>query len=370
MNNIIRRMSSFLIMFLVLYGLMLASILLPDREYSTTENKFLSSFPSLSFKSLTNGTFEERYDTYVSDQIPGRDIWIAVKSLAETALLRTENNSVIYGSDGYLFQKYLSFSREDLEENISALNAFASKASAPVYVTAVPSAYAVLSDKLPEGVPFADQRSVISGELGGLLKGCTYIDILQPLDRHSSQYIYYRTDHHWTTDGAWIAYNAICAHLGLESFIREDKNAHEADGFLGTSYSRSRRSGQQSDTILYYTVDAVLTADGVQHSSVYDFTKLYKRDKYAMFLYGNGAERVLESPQAAGKKHSLLVIKDSYADCMVPFFTSNYETVTCIDPRYYSGSFAALASGEWDDILILFGFEDLAGEPSILKLGF
>lgn len=371
MKNILRQMRSFLILFIVLYGLMLASVLMPDREYSSSENKYLSSFPSFSFKALVNGTFGERYGTYVSDQLPGRDTWITVKSLAETAMLRTENNGVIYGSDSYLFQKYLSFSSEDLSENISSVNTFASRASDPVSVIVVPSAYTVLTDRLPEGVPFADQRSVISG--GGLEKmftGCTYIDILPSLDRHSSEYIYYRTDHHWTTDGAWIAYNVLCTHLGMESFSRDEKNAHEAEGFLGTSYSKCKRSGQQADVIRYYTVDAVLTADGAGHDSLYDFTKLYERDKYAMFLYGNGAERVIESAPGAGKKGKLLVIKDSFADCMIPFLTSNYETITCIDPRYYSGSFAALASGEYDDILIIFGFEDLAGESSILKLGF
>jgi hypothetical protein len=89
-----------------------------------------------------------------------------------------------------------------------------------------------------------------------------------------------------------------------------------------------------------------------------------------MFLYGNGAERQIESSQGGGKKRSLLVIKDSFADCMIPFLTHNYESITCIDPRYYSGSFSSLAEGDYEDILIVFGFEDLAGESSIMKLGF
>ncbi|MBP0969586.1 MAG: hypothetical protein J5744_05505 [Oscillospiraceae bacterium] len=374
MKKTIRPIRSFLILFLILYGLLIASVILPDREYSSTENKYLATLPSVSLKSVLNGSFAERYDTYVSDQLPGRDSWIALRSVSESFLLRTENNGVVYGEDGYLFQKYTSFVEEDLRDNIGAINCFSSKASAPVYVVIVPSSYTVLGDLLPEGAPFADQRSVMengqTGKLGSLFSGCSYIDILSALDRHSDEYIYYRTDHHWTTDGAWLAYNVLCTHLGLDSFSRSSGKAYESEGFLGTSYSRCRRSGQIADIIKYYPFDAVLTEGGNTHDSIYDYTKLSTRDRYAMFLYGNGAERKIESAPGAGKKGSLLVIKDSFADCLIPFLTNNYETITCIDPRYWSGSFSSLAAEGYDDILILFGFEDLAGESSILKLGF
>lgn len=374
MKRLIKPMRSFLILFLILYGLMLSSILIPDREYSTSENKYLSEMPSFSLKSLLNGTFFTRYGDYVSDHIPGRDLLIAVRSVTESVFLKTENNGVIYGKDGFLFQKFGSYSEEDLMDNISAVNSFAAKASAPVTVMIVPSSYTILTDKLPDGAQFADQKSILSADnsdgLGHMLSGCLYVDVLPVLDRHSDEYIYYRTDHHWTTDGSWLAYNVLCTHLGLDAFVREKAKAFESDGFLGTSYSKCRRYGQQSDTVRYYGVDAVLTENGITHETVYDFTKLSLRDKYAMFLYGNGAEKLIESGPGAGKKHSLLVIKDSYADCMVPFLTSNYETITCIDPRYWSGSFSALVSEAYDDILIIFGFEDLAGESSIMKLGF
>ena len=132
-------MRSFLILFLVLYGLMLASILIPDREYSTTENKYLAELTVLTVNGLLNGSFTGRYGEYVSDHLPWRDQWIALRSLVESALLKTENNGVVYGSDGFLFQKYSSFSGEMLRENIGAVNTFAEKASAPVTVMIVPS---------------------------------------------------------------------------------------------------------------------------------------------------------------------------------------------------------------------------------------
>ena len=157
-------MRSFLILFLILYGLMLSSILIPDREYSTSENKYLSEMPSFSLKSLLNGTFFTRYGDYVADHIPGRDLLIAVRSVTESVFLKTENNGVIYGKDGFLFQKFGSYSEEDLMDNISAVNSFAAKASAPVTVMIVPSSYTVLSDKLPDGAQFADQKSILSAD--------------------------------------------------------------------------------------------------------------------------------------------------------------------------------------------------------------
>ncbi len=374
MNKTLRAIRSFLILFLILYILLVTAAVSPDRTYSESENKYLSQFPEVSLKGIFSGSFEEKYGDYVSDQFPGRDTWIAVKSIAESALLKTENNGVVYGKDGYLFQRFDSFDQSDLDDNVMSISSFAEKASAPVTVMIVPSSYCVLSDKLPTNAPFADQRSLLEngseGFLGSKFAGCSYVDALSVLDRHNDEYIYYMTDHHWTTDGAWYAYNALCSHLGLEAFDHSSGSSHVSEGFLGTSYSKCKKIRQQADSLKYYNVSAVLTEGTNRHDTVYDFTKLSSRDKYAMFLYGNGPERKIESSPGSGKKRSLLVIKDSFADCMIPFLTHNYESITCVDPRYYADSFTSLASGDYDDILILFGFEDLAAESSILKLGF
>jgi len=366
-------MGAFLLLFAVLYALMTASLLLPDRTYSEMENKYMAELPAFTFKSLFNGTFMERYNTYVSDQLPGRDLWISLRSLTESLFLKTENSGVVYGDDGYLFQKFTSYDKGVLEENVSAIADFCSRTDAHCSVMVVPSSYTVLQDKVPAGVLLADERSVLSPEadtFSSLGDNCSVINVLSTLDRHSSEYIYYRTDHHWTTDGAWYAYNTLCVSLALDSVYPDQKRAHETPGFLGTSYTKCKKAGQQSDILKHYAFDAVLTADGNTHDTIYDYTKLTGRDKYAMFLYGNGAERNVVSGPAEGKKTSLLVIKDSFADCLIPFLTTNYENITCIDPRYYSGSFSQLLEGEYDDVLIIFGFEDLATDSSILKLGF
>lgn len=361
-------------MFALLYGMMLISIIMPDKVYSEAENKYLSTMPSPSFKSILNGTFQDKYATYVSDQMPLRDTWINLKSLSESAMLKTENNGIIYGKDGYLFQRFMNIDNETLDDNIDAVNRFIEKATCPVHVMIVPSSYSVLSDKLPANLTLADQTSLLdvqdSGNILERFQNCDVIDLLTSLSHHKDEYIYYRTDHHWTTQGAWYAYNALCASLGADSYLPDEDRSHTVEGFLGTSYSRCKKTGQQTDSITYYDFNAVLTESDVKHDTIYDYTKLSTRDKYAMFLYGNGAERQIESAPGDNKKPSALIIKDSFADSLIPFLTMHYESITCIDPRYYSGSFTELAERGFDDIIIIFGFEDLSGEASIMKLGF
>ena len=373
MKRVFTSLRAFLVLFIVLYLLFLSSLVLPDRSFSESENKYLSPLPAISFRSILNGSFMEKYDNYVSDQFPVRDAWIRIKSLTESVLMKTENNGVVFGKDGYLFQRF-TYDSKVLEENINAIDTLGNRSSVPVSVLIVPSSYTVLSDKLPDGVVLADQRSYLehgeSGPIGTLLPHCSVIDVLSVLDRHNDEYIYYRTDHHWTTYGAWYAYNLFCASNGLDATVPDEKASHTTEGFLGTSYYKCLKAGQRPDTLTYYDCDAAVTADGSEHESIYDLTKLNTRDKYSVFLYGNGAERRISSPPGVGKKANLLVIKDSYADCMIPFLCSNYENITCVDPRYYSGSFETLVSEGYDDILIIFGFEDLATETSLLKLGF
>ncbi|MDO5137342.1 MAG: DHHW family protein, partial [Oscillospiraceae bacterium] len=137
-----------------------------------------------------------------------------------------------------------------------------------------------------------------------------------------------------------------------------------------TSYSKCKKVGTLPDTISYFPFDATISYDGKTYPGIYDFTKLTTRDKYAMFLYGNHAESLVESEESRDKKGSLLIIKDSYADSMIPFLTRNYSSITCIDPRYYLGSIQELAKGDYDDILILLGFENLSGEGNWVKLSF
>ena len=366
----VKRVPSFVILFVTLFVLLLLSILLPKQTYSENENKYLAQMPKFSFRTFWNGDFGTKYGTYLADQFPGRSAWISAKSVAESLLLKTENNGIVYGKDGYMFPKFQSYDEETYWDNLMAIRDFGREADAPVYVLVVPSAYTVLTDYVPSGLPVVDERTAMNNGLSILSAECDVIYVWNELEEAQHDYIYYRTDHHWTTSGAYIAYRDYCEAAGLLPFNAFFEAANTAEGFLGTSYSKCKKVGTLPDTISYFPFDATISFDGKSYPGIYDFTKLNTRDKYAMFLHGNHAESVVESGEGRNKKGSLLIIKDSYADSMIPFLTQNYASITCIDPRYYLGSIQELAKGDYDDILILLGFENLAVEGNWVKLSF
>lgn len=366
----IKRIPTFALLFLMLFILLLLSLLLPKNSYSEAENKYLATMPEFSFRTLWNGTFESKYATYLSDQLPGRGTWISAKSVAESFLFKTENNGIAYGKDGYLFPKFQSFDEETYWDNVKSIQEFARVAEVPVRVLVVPSSYTVLTDFVPSGLPSVDERAELNKMLPLLASECEIIDVWDDLEKAQHDYVFYRTDHHWTTYGAYLAYRKYCETAGLVPYNAFFEVAGTAEDFLGTSYSKCKKVGTIADTISYFPFDATITFEGKTYPGIYDFTKLTTRDKYAMFLYGNHAESLVESGEGRNKKESLLIIKDSYADSVIPFLTENYANITCIDPRYYLGSIQELAKGDYDDILILLGFENLATEGTWIKLSF
>ena len=366
----IKRVPAFVILFVTLFCMLLLSIVLPKQTYSENENKYLATLPKFSFKSFWDGSFETKYGTYLSDQLPGRSSWISAKSIAESFLLKTENNGIVYGKDGYLFPKFQSYDESTYWDNLKAIQDFANETETPVHVIVVPSAYTVLTDYVPSGLPAVDEREAMNEGLPVLSASCDVINIWDKLEDAQHDYVFYRTDHHWTTYGAYIAYRDYCEKAGLVPYNAFFEAANTAGDFYGTSYSKCKKVGTLPDTISYFPFDATISYYGKTYPGIYDFTKLTTRDKYAMFLYGNHAESLVESEESRDKKGSLLIIKDSYADSMIPFLTRNYSSITCIDPRYYLGSVQELAKGDYDDILILLGFENLSGEGNWVKLSF
>lgn len=368
--KMIKRIPTFSLLFLFIFILMLFSILLPKNDYSTLENKYLAKIPTPTVKSVIDGSFETKYANYLSDQFPERSVWISIKSLTETFLLKTENNGIVYGKNGYLFPKFQSFDESTYWDNVKSIVDFADAAETPVRVIVVPSAYTILTDYIPSGMPAVNEKEELNKCLPFLTSQSQFINVWDKLEEAQHDYVFYRTDHHWTTYGAYLAYLEYCETAGLIPYHAFFDAANTVDNFLGTSYSKCKKLGAVPDIISYFPFDATISFEGKSFPNIYDFTKLTTRDKYAMFLHGNHAESIIESGDGRNKRSSLLIIKDSYADSMIPFLTQNYASITCIDPRYYLDSIQELAKGDYDDILILLGFENLSCESNWVKLSF
>ena len=362
----------FVLVSAIILGVTLASLLAPDKTFSENENKVLAQLPKPSFATLLNGKFTADYETYVADQFPLRDEWIAGKSVSEFLLLKTENNGVAYGRDGYMFPKYLDFSASSLQKNLEAVRTFAQSTKTPVTLLAVPSAYAVLTDKVPAGLPGADETAQLQQVRDTLAGDVGYVDVRAVLAAHKEDYIYYRTDHHWTTLGAYYAYEALAQQLpGGVRFRYDESKATAVGGFLGTSYSKCKAFNAVPDTIRYFpaltgTLTTTQSSGTHTYDSLYNTEQFTKRDKYSGFLYGNSSYVEIKTAPRADKLGSVLILRDSYADSLVPYLTEHYERIVLVDPRYYNGSYRELAAQGFDDILLVFGFEDLASPSTKL----
>ena len=198
-----------------------------------------------------------------------------------------------------------------------------------------------LPDSLLSDIPGSDQAQAEKDILAGMGQNVKTIPLHDVMMSHRTEDIYFRTDHHWTSAGAYYAYKLLCDTLGLTPF---DPSAHTvlaADGFYGTHYSKARTWNAEPDTITWYDLQNSLTVWNVTGpgqptegttTGLYDLDKLEVYDKYAMFLHGNNGLSRVEG-DGEGK---ILVIKDSYANSFVPYLTANYAAIDVVDFRNYN----------------------------------
>lgn len=383
MKNFIKKLAQYpviiiFMLFLAVYTI--ADCCVNDRVRDEYENRTLAQFPAFSWKELAANEWTQKYDTYVQDQFLFRHKWIVVKSIAESALLRTENNNVVYGADGYQFYKFTSLNKAasgdstQLEQNIGYLQRFVRRHPGKVTVLIAPSASNILSAKLPAGVPLVDENPLLDDLYSRLGADAAVCDVRDSFRSSSDGYLYYRTDHHWTTDGAYLAYEDFASQKGLPLFEPGQHTAVSVPGFYGTNYNKSLKFDTRPDTLTYYELPNTLTikeflTDGSVYSSeeggLYDLSKLDTRDKYAMFLRGNNGYSTIPG-DGTGR---ILVIKDSYANSFVPFLSADYAQIDVVDLRYWKYNVENLVKQfDYDDILVLYNFQTFSSETTLFYL--
>ncbi len=379
-----------------------------DKERSEFENTSLAQKPSFSWTAFSDGTFGNNYVKYINEQFLGRDQWITLKATADMALGRTEGHGVVYGKDHQLLEKLQVVESKpsnsgtnvveerNLKRSVDIMKSFLQMYDQEITFSLVPNAYAVLEDKVPYAFPGINQEEEtqrIYQELSQTDEQLTTIDFTEVLKEHQDEYIYYRTDHHWTTLGAYYAYTEYCREKGLTPVELSELEKHEVSDFYGTFYSKAKRPGQPSDTITWYNVPIddfsftanllqdkelsqlgeVVEQDGEELLSVdtlMDERKFQTRDKYAAFTWGNpGYAKITSSHNlnhTEGKTSRLLIIKDSYANSMIPYLTYNYDEIVVVDLRYLSKSVKDLMQQDFDDIFVMYNFSTFLTENSSL----
>ena len=357
---------------LFLYGFGIAHILLPDRNFSEVENRYLQALPNFSWKGLKDGDYTADLETYLEDQFPLRDEWIGLKTRYEYALGKREfgdeSRGIVYVCGDKLISKVEKSDRAD--QNINYLSQLVEKTDIPVYVAMIPTAAEIWRDQLPEGAESMDQWAYLEQVKD---PGAIYVDVGGLLAEHSDESIFYRTDHHWTSLGAYYGYAAFMEALGVTPEALGEKTTVSTD-FNGTLYSTSGVHWLTPDEIDTYVSGEGVTVtvnDGQTESThgLYVEENLIGKDKYTYFMGGNNPLYIIENPNAATDE-TLLVVRDSYADSLAPFLSQQYGTIYMIDLRYYRTPVADYAASIGADaILVNYSVENFQKDDNIIFMG-
>ncbi|MCR5734773.1 MAG: hypothetical protein K6G22_09235 [Lachnospiraceae bacterium] len=349
-------------------------LLLPPKSFSDTENRFLAERPAVTVNGIKDGSFMEAFDTYTEEQLPFRDLLIDIKADTELILLKKENNNIVRGKDGYLFEKILTADKR-LSRNEAIIENFAKNTDRDIYLGIVPNSFEILKDRVPYGLPEISEKEYIDSfyeELSRIGNVHT-IDVYDSLNKAAArddEQIYYRTDHHWTTNGAYEGYRAICEKMGLKPCDIDESLRESVPGFYGTYYAKYKGRGIASDEIIYYNIPvrSYTVNDGEEKYGLYDLKKAETYDKYAMFLHGNyGCGEIISG--VSENDDTLVIFKDSYSNCLIPFLLYDYGRIIVVDLRYYGASAEELLNREADaDILLLYNFSHLNEDNNFYKL--
>lgn len=366
-----------------LAGLLVWHIALPDRDRSDTENRTLAQFPAFSWERLKNGSFTRDMEDYFADQFPLRDDWTGLKARCEELLGKREFNGVYLCGDT-LIARVEEPEETRVERNLNYVKQFAQLTEGGrVLLGLIPSAAEVWRDKLPQGAPSFDQAAFI--QRAAEETGLPAVDFLGTLTEHAHEPIYYRTDHHWTTRGAFYGANALLEALGQEpleerrfrprSIYVDGKFQPEAvtRDFNGTLYSTSGIHYLTPDAIEYWVPDGYLNvttwkSGRAEPGQLYDRSYLESKDKYSSFLGGNQPLCVIENPDIRdGSK--ILLIRDSYADSLAPFLTQRFAQVHLIDLRYYHASVAGyMAEHSIKTAVVLYSAANFISDQNLVYL--
>ncbi|MCI8589308.1 MAG: hypothetical protein HFE77_01120 [Clostridiales bacterium] len=331
--------------------------LLPDKELSEKENRKLAGRPTFTLSSLLSGEYTQKLGEYYADQFPMRDSFVCLKAYAELAMGKGENNGIIQTADQHLIPRAEKVNQEALQKNITALSVFTEASPAPVYILPLPRPVDVFADQLPawyptgEATAFYEQLETLCQQ-----ENLNFPTLFPSLCESGA---YYHTDHHYTTDGAYLSYRLLAKPLGFTAYEQSDFEIQTVStSFQGTSMRASGFYLAPKDTITLYRYkqddDYQITAgdETLTLTGFYDFSKLETTDQYAVFLGGNHARVDITLPEAEPRS-KLLLIRDSFADCLAPFLARHFD-LTLIDLRYYKENVQQITIEETFDAVLIY----------------
>lgn len=350
-----------------LAGFGLLHILLPDRTFSPVENRNLSQLPAFSWASLLDGSYTANLEKYLEDQFPLRDNWMGLKTRYERLLGKQEFHGVYLCGDRLIHQL------EDTsraEQNTGYLRTLTELTDIPVYVGLIPTAAEVWKEQLPAGAENFDQAAWLE-QVRESVPGAVWVDVAGALTNHRGEAIFYRTDHHWTSLGAYYGYAALMTAMG-ETPAPLGAGETVSEDFYGTLYSTSGVHWVEPDTIERYVPNGSVTVENMEKGEthgLYVDSFLGEKDKYASFLGGNAPLYIVRNPDAAAER-KLLVVRDSYSDSLAPFLSQYFAEIHLLDLRYYRTSVAQYAQENgMDQIFVCYSVDNFVKDIDAIFMG-
>jgi hypothetical protein len=354
----------------LLLGLMTADLLNKPTEVSLAERRTLAQRPALSLRDILDGSFATDYAAFLQDQVVGRDGFRRIKALFELQLLQKNENNGVYVVEGEIFDKFYGINQRYIERAAVLIDGLIGAIDAQhVYLTVIPS----------KAHRLARDRHLLSdqGAIPDYLQqhtGATYLDLMD-LVQDANPSPYYRTDHHWTTQGAIEAYKTLIRAMGHEP-IEEYEFEEITASFVGSNYGKAALSWIEKDRIDLahndyldsMSVCRYETAEAFRcHDSVYFGQEANGLDPYDVFLGGAGPIIVIENDRAPGEQE-LIMFKDSYSHVLAPFLAQHFRKVTLFDLRYVRKE---LILGDFDldgkTVLFIYSTIILNTDPQILN---
>ena len=358
---------------LIIVVVMVINLFTPTKDISEEENRKLASRPKITLSGVLAGTYMDKFEEYLSDQFAGRNLFRDVKVGIERFGGAKKINGVFIGKDKQLLEDIVQPDDTTVTENIEAINAAAETYKDVTFnMMIVPDAANVLKDDLPVLADTLDQNALISRVKKQLSDSVNWIDTGKALSEHKNEKIFYKTDHHWTSLGAFYAFKDAAPALGIKedvsTIFRPYPVALDFNGTLAAMSGSRLNVKEQIDIYVPKDMekDVIVNYEEEQKktTTLYDRSKLDTRDKYSVFLGGNSP--LIDIRTLSHNPDRILVVKDSFANSFIPFLTPFYREIVMVDPRYYTGTFSELMEVyNITDVLFLYSGNTFLGDNNI-----
>ncbi|MBC5742484.1 hypothetical protein FMM74_002505 [Lachnospiraceae bacterium MD308] len=334
--------------------------------------------PRITPKSLLDGSYMEDYGNYFTERFWGRGAFKGLNFSVQTMFGKRESEGIYKGNKKYLLEEIAAPDERAMEENIRKIQELAGTYyQIPVYVMLAPNAAYIQPEKLPAYAVGRDQKKQFDDIKEKLGAGINWIEVSKALLKHSDEELYYRTDNNWTSLGAFYGYEALAAAMGLDTSRAPELTPYVVNNdFIGSLAKKSGYGKGYEDSVTIYAPKnikdsvKILMTDmdtGKKYATLYDSAKLEKEDKYSLFLGGNAG--MLDIKTTADTTDRLLIFKDSYANCLIPFLAPYYREIVAVDASIYEGNIQEIMQkAKFTSILFLYNGNSFVTDTYLSKV--